>query len=85
MTYHQVMYRAYPKKHSRTFKYHRWTRRSEIKWYKSSRFEKANGKKSTARVLVRQMTEALDEVELEELEAEMLSVISPYTCIGYYD
>lgn len=79
------MYRAYPKKHSRTFKYHRWTLRSEIRWYKSSRFEKANGKKSTARALVRQMVKAFDEIELENLEAEMLSAISPCTRTGYYD
>lgn len=79
------MYRVYPKKHGRTFKYHRWTRRSEIKWYKSSRFEKVNGKKSTARALVRQMVKAFDEIELENLEAEMLSVISPCTRTGYYD
>ncbi len=79
------MYRAYPKKHGRTFKYHRWSLESKIRWYKSSRFEKANGRKSTARVLVHQMMKVFDEVELEELEAEMLSVISPCTDTGYYD
>lgn len=79
------MYRAYPKKHNRTFKYHRWTLKSEIRWYKSSRFEKAHSRKSAARVLVHQMAQTFDEIELEKLKAEMLLVISPFTCIGYYD
>lgn len=85
MTYHQVMYRAYPKKHGCTFKYHRWTIKSERRWYKSSIFKKVYNQKSTARVLVHQMMKVFDEIKLEKLEAEMLSVISSYTRIGYYD
>ena len=79
------MYRTYPKKHGRTFKYHLWTSRSARRWYKASRFEKANSKKSIARVLVHQMANAADEIEFEKLEAKMLSVISPCIDTGYYD
>jgi len=79
------MYRSYPKKHGRSFKYHSYDSKTVKRWYKSSRFEKANSKKSTARVLVHQMVNASDEEELEKLEAKMLSVISPCTDTGYYD
>lgn len=79
------MYRAYPKKRGRTFKYHSYTSRGERRWYKASRYEKANRKKSTAKVLVRFMAQAIDEVDLEKWEAKMLSIISAYTDVGWYD
>ena len=79
------MRRTYPKKHGRTFKYHHYTERGAKRWYKSSRYEKANSRKSTARMLVHLMTFAGDEKELELLEAKMLSTISPYTDNGWYE
>jgi hypothetical protein len=53
--------------------------------YKSSRYEKANSRKSTAKMLVHLMAFAGDEKELELLEAKMLSAISSYTDTGWYE
>ena len=79
------MYRTYPKKHGRTFKYHNYTERSARRWYYTARYIKANSKKSFAKVMVRFMAQAVDEVELEKWEAKMLSAISTHTDVGWYD
>ena len=85
MIYHQVMFRTYLKKEGRTFKYHGYTDRMFRRLYKSIRFEDANSGKSTAKVLVRQMANAIDEESIEKLEAKMLSRIGPKQFVGYLD
>lgn len=79
------MYREYPKKCGRTPKYHAYTYRGARRWYKSSRFVKANSKKSTARSLLHTLINVEDDYLFEKIEAAMLSAISPYTDVGYYD
>ncbi len=79
------MYRKFPKKHGRTFKYHLWTTRSARRWYKSSRFCKAHSGKSTAKVYLNQMTMVLHLEDFEKIEAKMYSRITPYTFNGWYD
>lgn len=78
------MFRAFPKKKGRTFKYKGYTERLWRRLYKAERYYHRNRKKSVARVLVNQMKYA-DEDELEILEAKMLSAESPKNFVGYLD
>lgn len=78
------MYRKYPKKEGRTFKYHGYTDRIFRLWFKKERYLKRNERKGNARILVHQM-KYVDEEQLEILEAKLLSLESPKNFIGYLD
>lgn len=76
------MFRAFPKKEGRTFKYKGYTERLWRRLYKTERYYRRNLKKSIARMLVNQMKYAGD---LEELEARLFECESTKQKHGFLD
>ena len=74
---------------------HRGTRawRKEVKterryikrWYKSSRYEKLNGIKSTARMYVRRLAYAQTDKDFEEIEARLYEASNSHQETGWFD
>lgn len=79
------MYRKYPKKEGRTFKYKGYTERLFKRLYISERYIRRNNKKSIARALVRQLIFVEDEETLEKLETKIFESESAKQVFGYLE
>lgn len=79
------MYRKYPKKEGRTFKYRLWSEREARRFYKTFGYYALSQKKSTLRQLVRELSNALTDEVFQEVEARLSDASNRKSYFEFYD